>query len=326
MPHRHALGSNDAGRHRRRLHHFEQVPGQAKARDVGAGGGPVGAKAIGGGLVGGEHGGDRPLDPPALGPTLHIGGKQRPRAQGLGENQRIPRLHTALAEELGWVDHAVAGKAQGELGANGTVTAHQGSLAGQQAPIGARQNLVEQFALFGGGGVGQLHRSQHGVGLGTHGVEVAETVLEADLGKDKGIIHQGGEGIDGVHHGQARRHGDHRRIVGVIKTNQDGCAGYGRELLTDAGQGGGQGGAAYLGSTARAGGRIFRPRTVGRSHSGGHLPHGQVAEAGHEPAIDAVFPAVGEGALDGQGATGGDRIPIPGFDQGEKLALGTKGF
>ncbi len=63
--------------------------------------------------------------------------------------------------------------------------------------------------------------SQRGDGAATHGVDVAQGVGGGDLAECVGIVHDGGEEVDGLHQREVGSDFVNAGVIGVIKTHQN---------------------------------------------------------------------------------------------------------
>ena len=277
-----------------------------------------------------QHRVEGALDPASLGLEAHVGGEQRPRAQGLGQDQPVARAHARLAQHVVLVGQAVDGKAERQFGAFRRVAADEGRV-GRLQHLQRAVHHLEQLVLdlrlqpVGHGGDGQRR-----LGLGPHGEDVAEAVVGGDLSENVRVVDERAEEIHRVDHHLAGRHMDHRRVVGFVKPDQDVVA---LDRL-HAAQRPGEHGGPHLGAATAAphgdGGDflerlgIHQPRgDVGRL-VGGHL--GKLAVLAHPAAVDPVLPAPHEASLHRQVVLGRHRVLVAGADDGEELFLRGEGF
>ena len=119
---------------------------QAKAGQIGAGRRPVGTQHLRASLVGHHHGAQGRIYPAASGGVARMGGKQRARAHGLGQQQHVAGLHAAFAHHACHVlvNQAIDGKAQRQFLPLAGVATHQGAACCVQHLHGAAHHLGEQ--------------------------------------------------------------------------------------------------------------------------------------------------------------------------------------
>ena len=210
------------GVHTRWPCHLDQVAQQAKTGQIGAGGRAVVVQNFGAHLVGQHHRLQCRSDPAPLGRIACVRGEQGAGPHRLGQQQHIARLHAALAHHAVhlFIDQAVDGKAQGQLCPFARVPAHQGAACGVQHLDGATHHLGQQvfdFALQAWG------HGDHGGGrlwLGPHGKNITQRVVGGHLAEQIGVVDEGPEKVHRLHHGHARRHAHHGRIVGRVQADQ----------------------------------------------------------------------------------------------------------
>ena len=210
------------GVHAGRPRHLHQVAQQAKTGQVGAGGGPVGAQNLSARLVGQHHRLQRRIDPAAFGGVAGMCGKQGAGANRLGQQQHIARLHAALAHHAVhfFVDQAVDGKTQGQLGTFARVSAHQGATCGVQHLDRAAHHLGQQvFDLALQARRHGDHRSG-GLGLTAHGKHIAQRVVGGHFAKHIRVVDEGPEKVHRLHHGHARWHAHHGCVVRRVQADQ----------------------------------------------------------------------------------------------------------
>ena len=252
-------------------------------------------------------------------------GKQGAGANRFGQQQHITGLHAALAHHAVHllVDQPVDGKAQGQLGTFARVPAYQGAACGVQHLDRATHHLGQQ--VFDLALQTRRHGDHGGGGLGfaPHGKDVAQRVVGGHFAKHIRVVDEGPEKIHRLHHGHARRHTHHSRVVWRMQADQHVRTLYRLQLP----QGAGQNAGADFGTTppaAHRNGRDGLQRLFGSQvQLGGvplalglnvfeQLPHGlhgfahlcpclggaacsghgrELGEAAHELAVDAVLPA-----------------------------------
>ena len=210
------------GVHAGRPRHLHQVAQQAKAGQVGAGGGAMGAQNGCARLVGQHHRLQRRIDPAAFGGVAGMRSKQGAGANRLGQQQHIARLHAALAHHAVhlFIDQAVDGKAQGQLGAFARVPAHQGAACGIQHFDGTAHHLGQQ--VFDLAFQARRHGDHGGGGLrlSAHGEHITQRMVGRDLAKQIGVVNEGPEKVHRLHHGHARRNAHYGRVVWRVQANQ----------------------------------------------------------------------------------------------------------
>ena len=202
--------------------HLCQMAQQAKARHVGARRHAVRAQDVRARLVGLQHRLQSTIDPAALGGKTGMGRKQGAGANGFGQHQHIARLHALFAHEPlhVFVDEAVDGKTQRQFLAFTAVATHQGAAGGIEH-FNRTGHRLDQFVLdfafqpwrHGGHGHG-------GLGLGTHGKNIPQSVVGGDFAQQIRVVNEGSEKVDALHQHLARRHAHHGGIVGGLEPDQ----------------------------------------------------------------------------------------------------------
>ena len=307
------------------------MPQQPEPGEVGAGRGLVLGEDLRAAPVRQHHRVQRRLDPPPLGAQLVARGKQGARADGLGQQQHIARLHAALAHQAAhrFVDQAVHRKTQCQFAAFAGVPAHQRAFGFVQHLHRAGHHLQQQvFDLgfkarwHGGHGCG-------GLGFTPHGEDVAQRVVRRHPAEDIRVIDEGTEEVHGVHHGLARGHPHHGGVVRRVQADQHFVAVHGYQRPQRARQ---HGGADLRAATATAHGdggngllRFFARkrhlRSCGRAGRAVRVHRRKLAELAHEAAVDPVLPAPDPFALEADEPTRGHRMLVAGADQGQPAAL-----
>ena len=156
----------------------------------------------------------RPVDPGTLRLPAHLGSKQRSGAQRLGEDQAIAHAHPGLAQHAIWIDRAVDGETQRQLGAFAAVSADQHCARLLQHIEAAAQHLVELLLDLVLRPVGDGCGRQCGQRLGAHRVDVAQRMIGGNAAEEVWVVNQCAKEIDGLHEQLALRWRDHRGIVG----------------------------------------------------------------------------------------------------------------
>lgn len=179
--------------------HAGEVAEEAEAGDVGAGadeallpdggaGGVEGGHELGGG-VGEGVGGEAAFD----------GGGDDAGADRFGEVEEVARFGTGVGDDVVGVDESGDGEAVEGLGvldgvAAGEDAASLGDLVGTAAEDGVDDLGWEDV----GGDADDVHG---GDGASAHGVDVGEGIGGGDLAVEIGVVHDGGEKIEGLDEG-----------------------------------------------------------------------------------------------------------------------------
>ena len=198
------------------------MPQQAKAGQVGAGGGAKFAQALGTFSVGQHHGLQRRVDPAALGSEAGVCGKQRAGANGLGQYQHIAGLHAALAHHAHqvFVNQAIDGKAQRQLTAFTRVATHQRAAGVVEHLHRTGHHLKQQVFHLGLQAGGHRGNSRGRLRLAAHGKNITQRMVGRHFAKQVGVVHKGPEEVHRMHQCLARRHAHNRGVVGVVQANE----------------------------------------------------------------------------------------------------------
>ena len=310
------------------------MAGEAEAGDVGAG--------MGAGVRPGPRprptraGASRPsasaIQRAARRPRM-AAAKITPVPSGLVRTSLSPGFRPPLRSAAAAIDEAVHREAQRRFRPFAGMAADQGAARLVEHAARARQHLEQVFLhqpLGGGRHDGQRQRA---VRLGAHRPDVAQRMDGRDLAEDEGIVDEGAEEIDGLHQRLARRHLDHRRIVGRVEADRDAGKGRGPKPGQHAlEQPGADLGAAAAAAHADVGQQALGvgvgQRRIGRRRACAHIHRlgRRLAIHAHPLAVDMVLPAPYPGAFDRPAAARGHGVAVAGADDRKIAALRREGL
>ena len=197
-----------------RPQHLDEMAEEAKPGDIGAGARTRFADATRRLAAGLLHHRKRPVDPGTLRLPAHLGSKQCSGTQRLGEDQAIAHAHPGLPQHAIWIDRAVDGESQRQLGAFAAVSADQDCARLLQHIEAAAQHLVELLLDLVLRPVGDGCGRQCGQRLGAHRVDVAQRMIGGNAAEEVWVVYECAKEIDGLHEQLALRRRYHRGIVG----------------------------------------------------------------------------------------------------------------
>jgi hypothetical protein len=187
-----------------------------------------------------------------------------------------------------------------------------------------RQELLDFFFKA----IGHRGNGECRLRFGTHGKNVAETMVGGYFAKEIRIVYQGPKKIYRVHHDFACRHGDDRGVVRMLEPHQHVVALGGLNAFEDAAEDSGPNfGPAASAAHGQSGDileRLFASQT--RRNLGRRLLRhvGQVVVLPHKPAINPVFQSPDNTPGHVKRAAGGHGVPIARTDQRQPLFLRRK--
>ncbi len=139
-------------------------------------------------------------------------------AQGFGEQQAVAGLRAAVLEDSFRIDQARNRVAEFGFFVADAVAADYDASGLDHFGEAAGENVLEDFeiAFFG-----EANHGEGGDGASAHGVNVAERVGGGDLAEGVGVVHDGGEEIDGLDECQIGVELIDAGVVGVVEADQD---------------------------------------------------------------------------------------------------------
>ena len=227
------------------LGHLEGVAQHAEARHIRAGVDAVLHHGVPCGLVQGGHQHLGKFDALLRGHVRLGSCGDDADADGLGEQQHIPRLGPGVGQHLVRVDEARHRQAVLRLLVQDAVAAGDEGSGLVDLVIASPQQLVDSI-------LGHVRRDSHDVqaqlGFTAHGVHVAEGVGGRDLAEEIGVVGNRREEIHRLHQGQVLGDLVDAGVVALVKAHQQ----VGVLMDLDAVQQLGQDTGAHLGTTAGA--------------------------------------------------------------------------
>ena len=172
---------------------------QAEPADIGAGVHVVRAQHRDGIAVRVLHVGERGGQQPMRAARAHVRGHQHAAAERFAEHQAVAGHQCVAAELRARRDMPGDRETEREFDALGGVTAEQRRAGLGERGAHALQQRAQVVGLHALGGERQRHHGERAVGLGAHGVEIAERVHRGDAPEQPRVVDEAAEVIDALH-------------------------------------------------------------------------------------------------------------------------------
>ena len=141
-----------------------------------------------------------------------------PVPRALVNSKRSPGWAPPLVNTRSGIDEAGDGISELGFFVADAVAAYHRATGFHHLREAAGEDLLQHFEVAVGR---ETDVSQRGDGASAHGVDVAQSVGGGDLAESVGVVHDGGEEVDGLHQREAGSDLVNAGIIGVIEADQN---------------------------------------------------------------------------------------------------------